>query len=590
MRKALARLLAIVGGLVVFLTAVVLVVALAVRLAARVPGKTILEVNLETALVEDIPDDALARAMLSGTPVVRDIVEALERAAGDRRVVGLVARLGRAPLGMAQVQELRQAVLSFRARKKFAIAFAETFGEFEPSGGSYYLATGFDQILLQPSGDVGLTGILMESPFLRGTLDKLGLKPRLDHRYEYKNAMNTLTEKKYTAAHREAEEKVMLSWFSQLVKGTSQGRRMSEDQVRALIDRGPFLGQEALDAKLVDGLVYKDELRDRVKQEAGSDAEFLSLATYLDRAGRPHRSGRTVALIYGVGSVHRGKSGFDPLDGSPSMGSDTLTAAFRAAIEDRAVKAIIFRIDSPGGSYVASDAIWRETVRARKAGKPVIVTMGDVAGSGGYFVAMAAHRIVAQPGTITGSIGVLAGKVLTSGFWDKLGISWDEVHSGRNATMWTGTADYTPSEWARFQTWLDRVYGDFTSKVAEGRRLPKDRVLQIARGRIWTGEDAKALGLVDELGGFPAALRLAKAAAGVPETEDVNIEVFPHKRGSLELLLERLAQWGLRAEQPDPSTGALVRLLRMIQPVAGQLRSVIEEPGVLSMPPVGVRP
>ncbi len=588
MRKALARLLAIVGGLVVFLTAVVLVVALAVRLAARVPGKTILEVNLETALVEDVPDDALARAMLSGTLVVRDTVEALERAAGDRRVVGLVARLGRAPLGMAQVQELRQAVLSFRARKKFAIAFAETFGEFEPSGGSYYLATGFEEILLQPSGDVGLTGILMESYFLRGTLDKLGLKPRLDHRYEYKNAMNTLTEKKYTPAHRAALEKVMLSWFSQLVKGISQGRGMSEDQVRAWIDRGPLLGQEALDAKLVDGLVYKDELRDRVKQEAGPDAEFLSLATYLDRAGRPHRSGKTVALIYGVGSVHRGKSGFDPLYGSPSMGSDTLTAAFRAAIEDRAVKAIIFRIDSPGGSYVASDAIWRETVRARKAGKPVIVTMGDVAGSGGYFVAMAAHQIVAQPGTITGSIGVLAGKVLTAGFWDKLGISWDEVHSGRNATMWTGTADYTPAEWARFQAWLDRVYADFTSKVAEGRRLPKARVLQMARGRIWTGEDAKALGLVDELGGFPAALRLAKVAAGVPEAEDVNIEVFPRKRGSLELLLDRLAQWGLQAEQPDASTGVLVRLLRMIQPVTGQLRSVIEEPGVLSMPPVGV--
>lgn len=198
MKKILVRLLAVVGGLTLALLLLLAIIALVMRVSARVPGKTILEVNLETALIEDVPDDAMARAMLSGRPIVRDLVEALQRAAGDRRVRGLLARVGGAPLGLAQVQELREAVRAFRARKKFAVAWGETFGEFSASGGSYYLATAFDEIWLQPSGDIGLTGILMESPFVRGALDKLAIKPRMDHRYEYKNAMNVFTEKKYT--------------------------------------------------------------------------------------------------------------------------------------------------------------------------------------------------------------------------------------------------------------------------------------------------------------------------------------------------------------------------------------------------------
>ena len=194
-------------------------------------------------------------------------------------------------------------------------------------------------------------------------------------------------------------------------------------------------------------------------------------------------------MIYGVGAVQRGAGGFSPISGT-AMGSDTVAGAFRAAREDEDVKAIVFRVDSPGGSYVASDTIWRETQLAREAGKPVIVTMGNLAGSGGYFVAMGADKIVAQPGTITASIGVLGGKLLTKGFWDKLGVTYDEVHTSDNATMFTGAQDYTPKEWGKFQQWLDRVYVDFTEKVAKGRKLPKDKVLEIAKGRIWTGEDA----------------------------------------------------------------------------------------------------
>jgi protease-4 len=239
---------------------------------------------------------------------------------------------------------------------------------------------------------------------------------------------------------------------------------------------------------------------------------------------------------------------------------------------------------------VASDAIWEETVRARKAGKPVIASMGDVAGSGGYFVAMAADKIVAQPATITGSIGVLGGKMLTTGFWKMLGITFDQVHDGANATYWSGTEDYTPAEWARFEAWLDRVYVDFTSKVADGRRLPKERVLEIAKGRIWSGEDGKALGLVDELGGFPEALALAKKAAKIPAGEDVSVQLFPRKKSTLQTFMDTFSGETPESSEQDAETTAVIRALRMVQPLARQVRAATGQTGVLEMPEVQGRP
>jgi len=583
MKRAFARLLTFIGGLAVLALVVALGVLIGFRVSKRtVPSKTVLEVNLETDLIEDVPDDPAAKVVLRNKTVLRDVVEALERAGNDDRVAGLVARVGAAPMGVAQVQEIRDAVLKFRAKKKFAVAFAETFGEFGPGNNSYYLATAFDQVWLQPSGDIGLTGLMLESPFIRGSLEKLGMKFHGDHRYEYKNALNFLTEKKYTPAHREAMEKLMNSWFSQMRQGICESRHIPADQFQSLVDRGPFMGKEALEAKLVDGLAYRDEIYDQVKKKAGDGAQFLYLSEYLKRAGRPHNKGQTIALVYGLGGVTRGKSDYNPVTDTMTMGSDTVAGALRAATEDKSVKAILFRVDSPGGSYVASDTIWREVVRARKAGKPVIVSMGNVAGSGGYFVAMAADKIVAQPGTITASIGVLGGKMLTSGFWDKVGLSWDEVHAGANATMWTGTQDYTKPEWARFEASLDRIYVDFTSKVAEGRHLPKERVLEIAKGRIWTGEDAKGLGLVDELGGFPEALSLAKKAAGISETEEVKLEIFPRKKSLLQTLLAP----GAENSEREATAEVLTQVLRFIQPVARTVKMLPagDNSSVLSMP------
>ncbi len=588
MRSFLLRFFAVIGVLSVVLTTmaffIVIVVALSLS-SGRVPSKAVLEANFETGLIEHAPDDAIAKLMTSGAPSVRDVVDALERASNDKRVAGLVARVGAGEMGAAQVQEVRDAILKFRAKKKFAIAWGETIGEFAPASGGYHLATAFDEIWLQPSGDVGLTGIAMESMFLRGTFDKFGVVPRMDHRYEYKNAKNMFTEKKFTPAHREASERLMQSIWDQRIRAIAQGRNMTPEQVRALVDRGPFLGQEARDAGLVDSLGYRDEAYKRAMDRAGKDAQLLNLAKYLEIAGRPHQSGKTVALIYGVGTVMRGKSGFDPMFGSATMGSDTVAGAFRDAIEDSSVKAIIFRVDSPGGSYVASDTIWHETLRAKRAGKPVIVSMGDVAASGGYLVSMHADKIIAQPGTITGSIGVLGGKMLTKGLYDKVGVTFDSVHEGKNAMIWSSLQDYTPSGWERFQASLDRIYADFTQKVAQGRRLPRDKVLQIAKGRVWTGEDAKTLGLVDELGGFPAAIAEAKHAAKIPASEDINLRVFPAGKTLLQAIMDRLA-----GEQPESSSAsaaeaALVRALKAIQPLARELRVR----GVVEMPETQIR-
>jgi protease-4 len=518
--------------------------------------------------LEDAPDTPTARLMLNQKQTLRDVVDAIDRGASDDRVVGMIAKIGSAPMGMAQTQEIRDAVQRFRAHNKFAVAYSETFGEFGPGNGSYYLATAFDHIYLQPSGDVGLTGIIMESPFVKGTLSKLGMTFHGDHRYEYKNALNSLTETKYTAPHKEAMTAIMNSWFNQMKDGICQARQIAPDKFQAIVDAGPYLGKEAVAAKLVDAVAYRDEVYGDVKNKAGDGAELLYLDKYLSRAGRPHDHGKTIALVFGVGGVTRGLSDYDPVQGSQTMGSDTVASAIRAAADDKDVKAILFRVDSPGGSYVASDTIWREVVRARQAGKPVIVSMGNLAGSGGYFVAMAADKIVAEPGTITASIGVLGGKMLTSGLWDKVGLSWDEVHDGENATMFTGTHDYTPAEWGRFQAWLDRVYVDFTSKVADGRRLPKEKVLEIAKGRIWSGQDAKNLGLVDELGGYDTALKLAKQAAKVPEADDVRIVVFPRAKTLLESMLDRR---GPDNSDKEAIGQTLTKVLQVVQPVARQL-------------------
>jgi protease-4 len=506
---------------------------------------------------------------------VRDLVETLDRAAGDDRVVGLLARVGGGGSGMAITQEIRDAVKAFRESGKFAVAWSETIGEGGPGNVGYYMATAFEEIWLQPTGDVNLSGLIYESPFISSMLEKLNVTPRFDQRYEYKNAMNLFTDTKMTTAHREAMTQLMNAQFGQMVRGIADARNMTEDEVRGLFDHGPFLEQEAVDAGLVDGLAYRDEMRDDLSSRVDGPTRFLAWNKYLARAGRPHTSGTGVALVYGVGNILRGESGYNPVLGSLVMGSDTVAQALRDAMDDDDIHAILFRVDCPGGSAVASESVRREIVRARAAGKPVVVSMGNVAASGGYWVSLNADRIIAQPGTITASIGVLAGKFVTTNFWSDLGITFDDVQSSAFSSHYSSSYDYSESGWAAFQAWLDKIYGEFTAKVAEGRDLPIERVREIAKGHIWSGEDALDLGLVDELGGFPAALRAVRELLDLGAGAPLELTLLPREKTKF----EKFTAFFDSSSDSAMASAAAMETMRALQPAVRGIGQVAVPPG-----------
>jgi protease-4 len=482
----------------------------------------ILELDLTEGVVEGPPADPLGAILSMRKTRLPDVLSGLKRARDDDRVRALIVKIGGHPIGLGTVQELRAAVLEFKRSGKRAIAFSETFGEFGAGTVPYYLASAFDRIYLQPSGDVGLTGISLEQHFVKNALGKLGVEYQLGQRHEYKTAANMFTQDHMTDAHRESTARIAESVTEQIVAGIAEARGLEPKRVQELIDQGPFIGSEAVAAGLVDQLAFRDEVYDEIRAAAGPDAHLLFVSRYAKGtlAKRlPHPGEHAVALIHGAGPIRLGRSGRSPLPfggGGAAMGSDTISAAIRAARRDDKVKAIVFRVDSPGGSYVASDTIWREVVLARESGKPVIVSMGDVAASGGYFVAMAADAIVAQPGTLTGSIGVFGGKPVIRDLLTRVGVTSESVGKGVNAGMFSPTREFSEQQWQRVNAWLDRIYDDFVGKVAQGRGLDRDRAHELARGRVWTGADAKSNGLVDELGSLEDALSLARRKAGLP--------------------------------------------------------------------------
>ena len=556
----------------------------------RVPGRTLLEIDFSSPIAEVVSEDPFSGLLEQDRMKLRHVVEALHAAAEDDRVAGVVADLSHVELGITQIEEIRDAIAAFRASGKPTFAFADTFGEVTPANGAYYLASAFEEIYVQPSGDVGFTGLQLTSTFLRGTLDKLGVVPEFAQRHEFKNAMNTFTHTEFTPDHRAAMDALAGSIYEHMLAEIAQARKLDMQQLRAAVDAGPALGPQAVEARLVDNLLYRDQVYDRARERTasgGDEPDLLYLHKYWRRSrGAIERGDHTIAVIYGMGGVVRGRSE-QPLFGGATMGGRTVASALRAAAEDDDVEAIVLRVDSPGGSYVASDTIWREVVRARKAGKPVIVSMGDLAASGGYFVAVPADKIVAHPSTITGSIGVLGGKFVTAEMWRKLGITFDSVQRGDHAEMWSGLEPFDPDEWAKFNGWLDRVYADFTQKVAEGRKLPLERVQELAKGRVWSGVDAKRLGLVDELGGWTTALRLAREAAGIPADADVSLHEFPRARGPFEELFEDRADSsedeGATARVDLGRVVEAVRALRALEAV-GPLLEQLHETGVIGEP------
>jgi protease IV len=491
------------------------------RLRQRQTAPLILELDLTDDVPEGPATDPVSALASIRKLRLPDLIDGLRRAGHDDRVRALVVKVGGSRIGLARMQEIREAVADFRRSGKFTVAWSETFGEFTHGNVPYYLATAFDRIWLQPSGSLGLTGVAVEQVFLHDALAKIGVGFQSAKRYEYKTAADNLTERGFTGPAREANERLAASVVEQICAAIAERRGKTVEDARALLDRGPFLAADALAEGLVDELGYRDEVYQAVRKEAGKGAVLQYVARYrrthllAQRARRlPTPREPFVAAIYASGPIRQGRSSRGP--GAGAMGSDTVAGALRSARSDKRVRAVLLRVNSPGGSAVASDTIWREVARMRAAGKPVVVSMSDVAASGGYYISMAADVIVAQPGTLTGSIGVIHGKPVLEDALGRAGITTDSVAEGAHARMFTPTHPFTEDEWERLNVWLDVVYHDFVEKVAAGRRMPAERVHELARGRVWTGADAAGNGLVDELGGMADAAEIARVRAGLP--------------------------------------------------------------------------
>jgi protease-4 len=508
-----------------------------------VPNGCVLELDLRAALPEISGLDPLAIITGGGRPLVlREAVAALHRAAEDPRVAGLIARVELPAAAAGPVQELRDAVAAFSAVKP-SLAWAETY----PGTLSYYLASAFGEVWMQPSGTLGLIGFATNALFLRDALDKAGIEAQFVSRGEYKSAVNIFTQDRYTDAHREADTRLLESLRGQVWQAIAESRDIGQDSLDGLADRAPLLRDVAVESGLIDRVGFRDEAYARIAELVGAegispesgDADdddapprlFVSRYARATGPGGPSIPGRgpksTIAVITVAGSIVSGRGGSRLPLGSSNAGGDTITAALREAAHDDSVSAIVLRVDSPGGSVTASETIWREVKKARERGKPVVASMGAVAASGGYYISMCADAIVANPGTITGSIGVLTGKLVARDLKDRLGVGSDAVRTNANADAWSINAPFTPQQQAQVEAEADLCYTDFVERVAEGRNLSVEAVDAVARGRVWTGADALEHGLVDELGGLRAAVRRAKVLAGLDEDDKVRLVGYP---------------------------------------------------------------
>jgi protease-4 len=542
-RRGVVFVVILIGLAIVASLAAIAVMSLVVRRGPSVPSTAVLVLRPGGEIQETTPNDVVGQLLGRETATVRGFVESLAKAKRDRRITAVVLAPSTLALPYwAKVQEMRDAVVDFRESGKPIVAFLEYGGDRE-----YYLASAADKVFLVPTSPLDLTGVASYEVFLRGMFDKIGAEPDYEKIGDYKTAVNQLEERGFTPAHREMTEALNRDMYAQLVRGIAAGRGKDEAEIRAAIDRGPFLPAEALEAGLVDELVYEDQLDDRVpalraagrtdgravRRIEGSDYGRVSAQAV---GFRPRSK---IAVIYAVGAIVSGRSQYDPLNGA-LVGSDTLIRQIRRVRDDRSIKAIVLRIDSPGGSSVASDVIWRELMitRDQKPERPLIVSMSDLAASGGYYIAMPGQVIVAQPGTLTGSIGIYTGKVALGGTLEKLGVGHDTVTSGANADIFSPFERFSPPQRARIDEIIQDFYQDFVAKAATARKMTPEKIDAVARGRVWTGAQAKEVGLVDELGGLDTAVRIAKERAGIDAEEDVQIVVYPPRRSFYEALTE----------------------------------------------------
>jgi protease-4 len=543
-----------------------IVVALLGGAPPSVPSNATLRLHLQAPFVEVEPAGVFSQ-FLDRQLTLRETLTLIREAREDRRVKAVILTVQAPGALWGQLQEVRGALEDLRASGKPVTAFIESAGAAE-----YYVASAANRVVMMPGGQLDVTGLATYELFFRAALDKIGVVPDLLHIGDYKTAANTFTETGFTEAHREMSRSLNSDWFGHIVKTVAAARSLSEDQARQALTGGPYGSDEALDAGLVDELAYQDQLDDA---EPIRGTERLTGETYGRAVSyrRASGSGGRIALLYAAGTIASGDSRFDG-PGGLVIGSDTFSEWVRTVRVDPGIRAVVVRIDSPGGSAIASEAIWRELMLTREV-KPLVVSMGDVAASGGYYIAAPAHAIVAEPGTLTGSIGVVTGKFVVDGTLDKLGIDIAAVSEGAYAEIYSPFKPFSPAERARVQAQMRATYDLFVSRVAEGRGRTAAEIDAVGQGRVWTGRQAREIGLVDELGGLSMAIGLARQRAKIDPERDVELVVYPQKRsfyqvlanplGSAELAARRLQRSELRLID---SAAAWLRLFRRGEPLA----------------------
>ena len=544
------------------------------------PGSMVLSLDMRK-----VPSETSSTGLISGlwgsSRDIVDVIELLWQAADDPRVVGMLVDIGDEDAGLARVQELRQAIARFRGKGKFAIGFAESLGTAANRVSDYYLASSLDQIWLQPSGGFSVAGISLETPFMKSGLDRLGVRVEGGKRYEYKSTPEMATETGYSAPARENLQQLVNGLYGQFIDDVARERRIAPPKLRQLIDSAPFDSERARLEGLVDKIGYRADALEEIRQRSGGVArELVALADYAGDESRPKPRGEVIALVRASGPIVSGTISDNPFDDDSIATAEDVVGALEAATRAKEVKAIVLRIDSPGGTYPAADAMADGVARARASGKPVVVSMGDVAASGGYLAAVRADVIVAQPTTITGSIGVFSMWPVASELVASLGINVERISVGANAGMYSFFQAPTPGQRAAVGRELDNVYADFTRQVREARKLDATKLDAAARGRVFTGTEAKRAGLVDELGGLQLALSIAKAKAGIDESRGIEIRRYPIEGDRWQKVIDRV----LRLTGIDVR-GPQVRAPREVRETLARF-GVVARPGNVRLPPL----
>jgi protease-4 len=538
-------------------------------------------VAVKGEVTETNPEMALTLAPVKPN-TLRELTARIRKAASDGKIDGLLLTLGNPSMGMAQAEELREAIASFRKAGKKVYVYTEAADLKD-----YVVASAADQIAVMPSGSLDLHGMAMELMYMRGLLDKLGLEADVIKMGKFKGAMEPLTDRKPSEATLEAMNLMLDDMYNAAVGHIAAGRNMTAEQVKKLIDEGPFTAEEALARKLVDKVTYLENFKQELKQDAGGNLTVLenygvtkkeldlnfdnpfALLKLFSELMNPKQAAKDnspkIAVVYAEGPITSGESAQSLMGGS-SLGSDTFNKAIKAAREDASVKAVIVRIDSPGGSALASEAMWRE-IQATAKVKPVIASMGNVAASGGYYIASAASVIVAEPTTITGSIGVIGGKIVMKGAYEKLDIGVTRLQRGANAGIYSSSEKWTDGERAVIERHMKTIYDVFLDRVAAGRNKDRDSIHKLAQGRVWSGAAAKERGLVDELGGLEKAVSLAADTAGI---RDYKIEVLPKPKNLFDVLFEGMGPNARTKVAAAAAGSGELRTLRAVLPGASK--------------------